>query len=134
MSSSNGERHPFLDDLADDAELRGTVLRRPVSGPDNIKRLVGAVGTLYASQTPTFYGAIDQRHYLQYKATLRAGLDLDAVGVIERDETGLVRRVTMTFAPLDAALSLSLGLCSIVGEEFGDDLFFDASVNEIAAS
>ena len=27
MSSSNGEEHPFLDDLADDAELRGTVLR-----------------------------------------------------------------------------------------------------------
>ena len=82
MTGSNGEKHPFLDDLADDAELTGTVLRRPVSGPDNIKRLVGAVGTLYASQTPTFYGAIDQRHYLQYKATLRAGLDLDAVGVI----------------------------------------------------
>ncbi|MEH2702258.1 MULTISPECIES: hypothetical protein [Rhizobium] len=134
MSSSSGEKHPFLDDLADDAELRGTVLRRPVSGRDNIKRLVEVVGTLYASQTPTFYGAIDQRHVLQYQATLRTGLDLEAVGVIERDETGLVQRVTMTFAPLDAAVSLSAELGGIVGEEFGGDLFFDASVNEIAAS
>ena len=134
MTSSNGERHPFLDDLADDAELRGTVLRRPVSGRDNIKRLVEAVGTLYASQTPTFYGAIGQRHFLQYKATLRTGLDLDAVGVIERDETGIVRRVTMTFAPLDAAVSLSTGLSGIVGQAFGGDLFYDASVNEIASS
>jgi len=56
------------------------------------------------------------------------------VGVIERDETGLVRRVTMTFAPLDAALSLSAGLGDIVGEEFGNDLFYDASANKIAAS
>ena len=56
------------------------------------------------------------------------------MGVIERDETGLVRRLTMTFAPLDAALSLSAGLGDIVGEEFGNDLFYDASVNEIAAS
>ncbi|WP_244604449.1 hypothetical protein [Mesorhizobium japonicum] len=112
----------------------GRSCARPVSGPDNIKRLVEAVGTLYASQTPTFYGAIDQRHYLQYKATLRAGLDLDAVGVIERDETGLVRRVTMTFAPLDAALSLSAGLAGIVGKEFGDDLCYNASANKIAPS
>ncbi|UIY31803.1 hypothetical protein LZK73_33500 (plasmid) [Neorhizobium galegae] len=134
MSSNNGEKHPFLDDLAEDAELRGTVLRRPVSGRDNIKRLVGAVGTLYASQTPTFYGAIDRRHFLQYKATLRTGLDLEAVGVIERDESGLVRRVTMTFAPLDAAVSLSAGLGGIVGQEFGGDLFYDASINEIASS
>ncbi|MBN9982486.1 hypothetical protein [Rhizobium laguerreae] len=134
MSSSNGEKHPFLDDLADDAELRGTVLRRPVSGRDNIKRLVEAVGALYASQTPTFYGAIDERHFLQYKATLRAGLDLEAVGVIERDDTGLVRRVTMTFAPLDAAVSLSAGLGAVVGKTFGDDLFYEASVNEVAAS
>jgi hypothetical protein len=134
MSSSNGEKHPFLDDLADDAELRGTVLRRPVSGRDNIKRLVEAVGTLYASQTPTFYGAIEKRHFLQYQATLRAGLDLEAVGVIERDESGLVRRVTMTFAPLDAAVSLSAGLSGIVGKAFGDNLFYNASVNEVAAS
>ncbi|MDQ0996214.1 hypothetical protein QFZ34_001391 [Phyllobacterium ifriqiyense] len=134
MSSSNGEKHPFLDDLADDAELRGTVLRRPVSGRDNIRRLVEAVGTLYAAQTSTFYGAIDQRHFLQYKATLRAGLDLEAVGVIERDDTGLVRRVAMTFAPLDAALSLSAGLAGVVGKEFGDDLFYDASVNKVATS
>jgi len=125
MSSNNGKKHPFLDDLADDAELSGTVLRRAVSGRDNIKRLVEAVGTLYASQTPTFYGAIDQRHFLQYKASLRTGLDLEAVGVIERDESGIVRRVTMTFAPLDAALSLSAGLAGIVGEEFGDDLFHE---------
>lgn len=54
------------------------------------------------------------------------------MGVIERDETGLVRRVTMMFAPLDAALSLSAGLGGIVGEEFADDLFYNASMNEIA--
>ncbi|WP_188112705.1 hypothetical protein [Rhizobium tropici] len=43
--------------------------------------------------------------------------------MIERDETGLVRRVTMTFAPLDSAVSLSAGLGGIVGEEFDGDLF-----------
>ncbi|WP_281035107.1 MULTISPECIES: hypothetical protein [Rhizobium] len=40
----------------------------------------------------------------------------------------------MTFAPLDAAVSLSAELGGIVGEEFGDDLLYDARVNEITAS
>ncbi len=114
MSSNSQEKHPFLDDLADDAELSGTVMRRSMSGRDRIKRLVQAVGTLYASQTPTFYGAIGLRHFLQYQAVLRNGLKLEAIGVIERDETGVVHRVTMTFAPLDAALSLSAGLGRIL--------------------
>jgi hypothetical protein len=39
----------------------------------------------------------------------------------------------MMFTPLDAALSLSAGLGAIVGEEFADDLFYNASVNEIAS-
>ncbi|WP_260690360.1 hypothetical protein [Rhizobium leguminosarum] len=57
-----------------------------------------------------------------------------SLGVIERDETGHVQRVTMTFAPLDAAVSPSAELGGIVGKELGDDLFSDASVNEVAAS
>lgn len=134
MSTDKQEKHPFLDDLADDAELRGTVLRRPISGRDRIKRLVEAVGTLYASQTPTFYGAIGQRHFLQYQATLRGGLGLEAVGVIERGDAGIVHRVAMTVAPLDAALSLSAGLSRILGQELGHDLFHDASTIEIASS
>jgi hypothetical protein len=133
MSANSQEKHPFLDDLADDAELRGTVLRRSVSGRVRIRRLVEAVGTLYVSQTPTFYGAIGMRHFLQYQATLRNGLKLEAVGVIERDEAGVVRRVTMTFAPLDAAVSLSAGLGSILEREFARDLFYDAPINEIAS-
>lgn len=134
MSTDKQEKHPFLDDLADAAELRGTVLRHPVSGRDRIKRLVEAVGTLYASQTPTFYGAIGSRHFLQYQAVLRNGLEVEAVGVIERDDAGGVHRVAMTFAPLDAALSLSAGLGRILEQELGRDLFYDASVSEIVPS
>ncbi len=132
MSNSSGEKHPFLDDLADDAELDGTVMRGSISGRERIKRVVEAVGTLYASQTPTFYGAIGLRHFLQYRATLRSGLELEAVGVIERDEAGLVRRVTITVAPLDAALSLSAELGRLIGKEFGGNLFYGASIAETA--
>lgn len=134
MSTDKHEKHPFLDDLADDAELRSTVLRHPIIGRDRIKRLVDAVGTLYASQTPTFYGAVGPRHFLQYQATLRDGPALEAVGVIERDEADVVHRVTMTFAPLDAALALSAGLGRILEQELGRDLFYDLTNSETASS
>ncbi len=133
MSTTKQEKHPFLDDLADDAELGGTLMRRPVSGRDRIRRLVEAVGTLYASQTPTFQGTIGPRHFLQYQATLRNGLKLEAIGVIERDEADVVHRVTMTFAPLDAAMSLSAGLGRILAQEFDRDLFYNASIDEVAS-
>ncbi len=55
MTEAKHDRHPFLDDLAPDAELRSTVLREPVFGREKIKRLVAAVGSLYKSQTPTFF-------------------------------------------------------------------------------
>ena len=51
MSASNGERHPFLDDLTADAELTSTLMRRAVTGRENIKKLIAAVGSLYKSQT-----------------------------------------------------------------------------------
>lgn len=56
MSSTHQERHPFLDDLTAEAELISSVLRGPVIGREEIRRVVDAVGTFYVEQTPTFYG------------------------------------------------------------------------------
>jgi hypothetical protein len=57
MSHTQGERHPFLDDLTADAELISSPLRGPVVGRDKIRLAVDAVGSFYASQTPTFFRA-----------------------------------------------------------------------------
>jgi hypothetical protein len=54
MSHPQAERHPFLDDLTTDAELNSSVLRSPVTGRNHIRQVVNAVGTFYASQTPTY--------------------------------------------------------------------------------
>jgi len=110
MSGIETSRHPFLDDLAPDAELSGTVLRKPVRGRENIRRVVDAVGKLYASQTPTFLADVQGRTFLQYDATLWNGLALQAVAVVERDHDGSVPRVNVSTSPLAAALSLSAQL------------------------
>lgn len=123
MHDTDTNRHPFLDDLTPDAELTGTVLRKPVRGRDNVRRVVDAVRSHYASQTPTFVADPKNRTFLQYDAVLRNGLKLQAVAVIERNEDGSVPRVSVTMGPLSAALSLAAGLGATLEGEIDADHF-----------
>lgn len=123
MSADHGERHPFLDDLTADAVITSTLMRGPVSGRDNVKKLVDAVGSLYVTQTALFYGHVDNRSLLQYEAELGNGKTIRGVAVIERNADGSVPRVSVTFSPIDSALSLAARLGSLLEQDLGKDLF-----------
>ena len=73
MSHTQGEPHPFLDDLSADPELISSPLRGPVIGRDKIRLAVDAVGSFYASQTPTLLQSVDSRLFLEYEAHLTNG-------------------------------------------------------------
>jgi hypothetical protein len=92
MSHAQGERHPFLDDLSADAELISSPLRGPVIGRDKIRLAVDAVGSFYASQTPTLLQSVDSRLFLEYEAHLTNGKKLSAVVVVDRNPDGSVPR------------------------------------------
>jgi hypothetical protein len=48
-------------------------LRGPVIGRDKIRLAVDAVGSFYASQTPTFLQSVGSRLFLEYEAHLTNG-------------------------------------------------------------
>jgi hypothetical protein len=123
MSGQNENRHPFLDDLSPGAQLTSSILRRPVSGPQNIRRIVTTVGTLYRSQTVTSIDTVGSRSFLQYQALLINGKKLDAVVAIERNDAGAVARVSVTFSPLDAVLSAAAQLGRLLEHDLGPELF-----------
>ncbi|WP_144140279.1 hypothetical protein [Paraburkholderia sp. BCC1884] len=123
MSDHNGDRHPFLDDLTADAVLSSTIMRRSVSGRENIKKLVAAVGSVYETQTPLYLGSLGNRSLLQYEAVLDNGKAIRGVAVVERNEAGGVEHVSVTFSPLDSALSLSARVGSLLERELGEGLF-----------
>ena len=122
MSHDSDERHPFLDDLTPDAELTGSILRRPISGRENIKKLVGAVATLYKSQTPVVLETVGTRSFLQYEAVLTNGMSLTGVAVIERSADGGVHHVSVTMHSLGSVLSLSGQLGALIKSELGEGL------------
>ena len=123
MTNPTPARHPFLDDLTLDAELVSTILRKPVSGRETVKRVVEAVGTFYKSQTPTFFESAGARKLLQYDAVLGNGLTIHGTVVIERNPDGGVPRVSVTFSPLGAALSLAGRLGALLDKDLGEGLF-----------
>ncbi|MBC9882730.1 hypothetical protein G8O24_36090 [Bradyrhizobium sp. INPA01-394B] len=123
MSHSQTERHPFLDDLTDDAELVSSVLRGPVIGRDNVRRVVDAVGTFYASQTPTFVQNVGSRLVLEYEAALSGGEKLSASVIVEHNPDGSVPRVSVRMSPLGAVLSLATGLRERLSKQLPETLF-----------
>ncbi|WP_175887115.1 hypothetical protein [Burkholderia contaminans] len=123
MSLTQDERHLFLDDLTADAELISSVLRGPVTGRDDIRLAVDAVGTFYASQTPTFLQTVGSRLFLEYEAVLTSGEQLSAVVVVDRNADGSVPRVSVRMSPLGAVLTLATHLRGALSKQLPDNLF-----------
>jgi hypothetical protein len=123
MSNDQDQRHPFLDDLTVDAELTSSVLRGPVIGRDQIRRAVDAVGTFYASQTPTFLQTVGSRLFLEYEAVLTDGERLNAVVVVDHNPDGSVPRVSVRMGPLGSVLSLAASLRGALSQQLPESLF-----------
>ncbi|AZQ53424.1 hypothetical protein [Burkholderia cenocepacia] len=123
MSPIQPDRHPFLDDLTADAELISSVLRAPVIGRDEIRLAVDAVGTFYASQTPTFVQAVGSRLFLEYEAVLTSGETLSAVAIADRNADGSVSRVSVRMSPLGAVLTLATHLRASLSKQLPEHVF-----------
>jgi len=123
MSHEQGERHPFLDDLTADAELVSSPLRGPVIGRDKIRLVVDAVGSFYASQSPTFLESAGSRLFLEYEAHLTNGETLSAVVVVDHNPDGSVPRVSVRMSPLGSVLSLAAHLRERLSKQLPENLF-----------
>jgi hypothetical protein len=123
MPHNQNERHPFLDDLTADAELLSSVLRSPVTGRDEIRLVVNAVGTFYASQTPTFLQIVGSRLFLEYEAVLTSGESLSAVVVVDHNPDGSVPHVSVRMSPLGAVLSLASHVREALSKQLPESIF-----------
>jgi hypothetical protein len=123
MPHTEDERHPFLDDLTADAALISSVLRGPVIGANDIRLVVNAVGTFYASQRPTFFQTAGSRLFLEYQAVLTSGESLSAVVVVDHNPDGSVPRVSVRMSPLGTVLSLATHLRESLSKRLPESLF-----------
>jgi hypothetical protein len=121
--SDNEQRHPFLDDLAEDVTLVSTVLRRPVRGADLVRAVVRAGAAQYLTQTPKGLRTVEDRTYFEYEVTLAGGLASDGLVSIRRDTAGAVTHLHIAFSPLGSVLAIAAGLRDALAAELASDLF-----------
>ncbi|SFK52413.1 hypothetical protein SAMN03159338_4448 [Sphingomonas sp. NFR04] len=106
------QRHPFLDDLAEDVVLHSSILPAPVSGRAEVLRVVKAGGSLYRRQIPTFLGNIEGRGIFEYDIELTDGSAARGLVSMVRNGSGEVTQLHITFSPQGAVLAMAQALAA----------------------
>jgi hypothetical protein len=123
----------WLDDMADDVTLEGSLLEGVVQGRDAVRSIVVAIRSLYDRQEHKVARPIGDNRFLEeYIAEVR-GAPIGCVVLVSFNATGQTQRVVAGYRPRSSALLLS----HLLREKFaGTPLadYFGASESETEPS
>ena len=103
----------WLDNLADDVTIEGSLLDGAALGPDAVRTIVGAIRTLYDHQVFSFAGAYGNDGWLEdYTARVR-GEPIGCAVLVTNNAAGQTQHVAANYRPRSSLLLLS----RLVGEK-----------------
>ena len=103
----------WLDNLADDVTIEGSLLDGAALGPDAVRTIVGSLRTLYEHQQFNFAGAYADNGWLEdYTAQVR-GEPIGCAVIVTRNAAGQTQHVAANYRPRSSLLLLS----RLVGEK-----------------
>jgi hypothetical protein len=106
----------WLDNLADDATLEGSLLDGAVQGAEAVRSIVVTIRSLYDRQEHKFAGPYGDNGFLEdYIAQVR-GEPIGCVVVVTRNAAGQAQRVVAGYRPRSSLLLLS----HLLREKFAD--------------
>jgi hypothetical protein len=106
----------WLDNLADDVTIEGSLLDGAALGPEAVRTIVGAIRTLYDRQVFHFAGAYGDNGWLEdYTAHVHAE-PIGCAVLVRRNATGQTQHVAANYRPRSSLLLLS----RLVGEKLAD--------------
>jgi hypothetical protein len=104
----------WLDNLADDATLDGSLLNGVVEGAEAVRAIVTAIRSLYDRQEHKFAGPYGDNRFLEdYVARVR-GEPIGCVVLVTRNAAGQAQHVAASYRPRSSLLLLS----RLLGEKF----------------
>lgn len=104
---------PWLEDLADDVTIEGSLLDGAARGPEAVRSIVGTIRTLYERQDFNFAGPYRGDGWIEdYNARVR-GEPIACVVVVVRNADGQTTSVSANYRPRSSLLLLS----RLVGEQ-----------------
>jgi hypothetical protein len=103
----------WLDNLADDVTIEGSLLDGAALSPDAVRTIVGTIRTLYDHQVFNFAGAYGDNGWLEdYRAQVR-GEPIGCAVLVTSNAAGQTQHVAANYRPRSSLLLLS----RLVGEK-----------------
>ena len=107
----------WLDNLADDVTLEGSLLDGAVQGAEAVRSIVVAIRSLYDRQEHKFAGPYGDNGFLEdYVAQVR-GEPIGCVVLVTRNAAGQTQHVVASYRPRSSLLLLS----RLLREKFADE-------------
>jgi hypothetical protein len=104
----------WLDHLADDVTLEGSVLNGTVQGADAVRTLLGYARTLYEYQELNFAGPYGDDGFIEDYTSRVHGEPIGSVVTVTRNAAGQTQHIVVNHRPLNAVLLFS----RLMGEKF----------------
>ena len=106
----------WLDNLADDVTIEGSLLDGAALGPEGVRTIIGAIRTLYEHQQFNFAGSYGENGWLEdYTAGVR-GEQIGNITLVTRNAAGQTQHIVGNYRPRSTLLLLS----RLVGEKLAD--------------
>ena len=103
----------WLDNLADDVTIEGSLLDGAALGPDAVRTIVGSLRTLYEHQQFNFAGAYADDGWLEDYTAQVNGEPIGCAVLITKNAAGQTQHVAANYRPRSSLLLLS----RLVGEK-----------------
>jgi hypothetical protein len=107
-------RPAWLDNLADDVTIEGSVLNGIAEGPEAIRAILGHARTLYAYQEFSYVGPYGDDGFVEDYTSVVRGEPIGSVVVIRLNEAGQTAQIVVNHRPLRSVLRWS----QLMGEHF----------------
>jgi hypothetical protein len=97
----------WLDNLADDVTLEGSLLDGAVGGADAVRTLLRTVRELYDKQTFTFVGPWGENGFIEDYTAEVAGDPIGSLVLITRNASGQTQHIAVGYRPRSSLLLMS---------------------------
>lgn len=104
----------WLDKLADDVTLEGSVMNGVVQGAEAVRTVLGYARTLYEYQEFKFIGEFGDHGFLEDYTSRVQGQPIGSVVVITSNDAGLTQHIVVNHRPRSSVLLFS----RLMGEKF----------------
>jgi hypothetical protein len=104
----------WLDNLADDVTIEGSMLDGAVQGPDAVRTVVGTIRSLYEHHEFNFAGPYRETGWIEDYIAEVGGQPIGCVVLVTRNDAGQTKHVAASYRPLSSLLVFS----RLLGEKF----------------